>query len=181
VIHGLNVNLRAVERSDARLLAELLNQSSVQTGWGTGAVPVSVHRIEQDIEQWLEIERTTQRPACLIIETLEHEPIGALVIVESSRVGQSTAALSIAIHPDRQAHGYGRDALAATIEALFDDWNIHRIELTCEAGNELAARMYEALGFVLEATRREATYMNGAYHDQHLYGLLSTDPRPNAL
>ena len=178
MIHGLNVNLRAVERSDARLLADLLNQSSIQTGWGTGAVPVSVHRIEHDIEQWLEIERSIQRPACLIIETLEREPIGAVVIVESSRVGQSTAALSIAVHPDHRAQGHGRDALAATIDALFDDWNIHRIELTCEAGNDLAARMYEALGFVHEATRREATYMNGAYHDQRLYGLLSTDPRP---
>ena len=177
MIRGLNVNLRAVERSDARFLCELLNQPSIQAGWGTGGVPVSIHRIEQDIEQWLEAERTAQRPACLIIETLPREPVGVLVIVESPPVGQSTAALSIAIHEERQHQGYGRDALSAATEALFDDWHIHRIEMTCEVDNLLAGRLYEALGFVREATRREAAYLNGTFRDQHLYGLLATDPR----
>jgi RimJ/RimL family protein N-acetyltransferase len=178
VIRGLSINLRAAERSDARFLSDLLNQDSVQTGWGTASVPISIHRTEQDLERWLEIERTSQRPPCLIVETLKGEAIGVLVIVESSRVGQSMATLSIAIHPDRQDQGYGRDALAAVTEALFDDWNIHRIEMTCEADNLRAGHLYEALGFVREGTRRDATYMDGAYREQHLYGLLATDPRP---
>lgn len=179
MIRGLKVNLRAVERSDARFLSTLLNLPSVQAGWGTAGVPVSIHRVEQDIEQWLEAERTTQRPAGLIIEVLDGEAIGGLVIIESSRAGECTATLSIAIHPDAQHQGYGRDALTATIDALFDDWNIHRIEMACEADNEPATHLYTSLGFVLEGTRRAATFMNGAFHDQHIYGLLATDPRAN--
>lgn len=180
MIPGLAVNLRAAERSDARFLLDMLNQPSVQRGWGTVGVPVSMHRVEQELEQWLEIERTTQRPPCLIIETLEHEAIGVLVIVESPRVGQNMATVSIAVHPDRQHQGHGRDALIALTEALFDDWNIHRIEMTCEADNERAARLYETLGFVREGTRRAATYMDGSYRDQYLYGLLATDQRPES-
>ena len=180
MIHGLTTNLRAVERSDARFISELLNQPSVQVGWGTTGVPVSIHRVEQDIEHWLDVERTVQRPACLIIETLEHEPIGVLILVISGRCDQSMATLSIAVHPERQNQGYGRDALIWITEALFDDWNIHRVQMTCEAGNDRAARLYQALGFVREATRVQATYMNGNYHDQHLYGMLATDPRPEA-
>jgi RimJ/RimL family protein N-acetyltransferase len=178
VIHGFTTNLRAVERSDARFGSELLNQLSVQDGWGTSGVPVSVHRVEQDIEHWLEIELSTQRPACLIIETLEREPIGVLIIVVSARPDQSMATLSIALRPEWQSQGYGRDALVAITEALFDEWNVHRIQMTCEAGNDRAAHLYEAIGFVREATRVQATFMHGEYHDQHLYGMLSTDPRP---
>lgn len=178
MIHGIQTNLRAVERSDARFLCALLNEDSTQAGWGTTGVPVSIHAIEQEIEHWLEIERDTRRPHTLIIETLERESIG-LVIVDCSRSpNQSAARLSLAIKPEWQRQGYGRDALTALIDALFDEWRIHRLEVQCEAGNDPAARLYESLGFMREATRRGATFTGGEFHDQHVFGLLETDPRP---
>lgn len=178
MIRGIRTNLRAVERSDARFVADLLNQPSVQAGWGTGDVPISIHRVERDVEHWLETERTTDRPVALIIETLDLGPIGLLIVDLPDRFNQRLATLSIAIDSERQNQGYGRDALSSVIDALFDEWGIHRIEMICEAGNDRAAHVYASLGFTREATRREATFCGGRFHDQHLYGLLSTDPRP---
>lgn len=174
MIHGERTNLRAVERTDARFLRDLLNAPSVQAGWGTGGVPVSIHRVEQEIEGWIEAERVTQRPTCLIVETLDGAPVGAIVI----RTEGATATLSIAIEPLSQRHGYGHEALTAVIEALFDEWRLHRIELSCETDNEHAAHLYESLGFTLEGARRGATFTGGEWRDQQLYGLLATDPRP---
>jgi RimJ/RimL family protein N-acetyltransferase len=175
MIRGEQCNLRAVERSDARFLRDLLNDPSVQAGWGTSGVPVSIHLVEQDIEGWIEAERTTRYPACLIIETLDGAPLGVVVI---QRPDQALASLSIALEPRSQGRGFGRDALSSVVEALFDEWRIHRIELTCEAINEPAIALYESLGFVREATRAGATFSAGEWRDQYLYRLLVTDPRP---
>ena len=180
MIHGLKSNLRAVERFDARFITDLLNQPSVQDGWGTAGVPVSIHRVERDIEQWLDTEWASSRPAAMIIESLESEPVGILIVTVSAQGNQNMATLSIAVYPDRQDAGHGRDALSALIAALFDEWRIHRIQVTCESGNERAAHLYESLGFTREATRVGATWTGGAFHDQHVYGLLSTDHRPGA-
>jgi RimJ/RimL family protein N-acetyltransferase len=175
MIRGEQCNLRAVERSDARFLRDLLNEPSVQSGWGTSGVPISIHLVEQDIEGWIEAERTTRYPACLIIETLDGAPLGFVVI---QRPDQAIASLSIAIEPRSRGLGFGRDALSALAEALFDEWRIHRIELTCEAGNERAIALYESLGFTREATRAGATYSGGEWRDQYLYRLLTTETRP---
>ena len=161
-------------------VADLLGEPSIQTGWGTAGVPVSIHRVEGDIEQWLEVERATERPAGLIIETLDAEAIGLLVIVSPDRVNPISVTLSIAVRPEWQGQGYGRDALTALIHALFDDWRVHRVELICEAANEQAAHLYQSLGFSRDGILRGATYVSGAFHDQHIYGMLETDPRPSA-
>jgi RimJ/RimL family protein N-acetyltransferase len=177
VIRGLNTNLRAAERSDARFVWDLLNEPAVQDGWGMPGTPISIHRVEQNIEQWLERERVADKPAGLIIETLDNEPIGLAIVLMDGYTG-ATGTLSLAIDPDWQDQGYGRDALTALIDTLLDEWRLHRIEVTCEAGNERAAHLYESLGFVHEGTRRGVTFLSGAYRDQHIYGLLATDPRP---
>lgn len=155
-----------------------MNDDTTQTGWGTSGIPVSIHAVEQEIERWLEIERDARRPHGLIIDTLEREAVGLVIVDCSTRPNQSAARLSIAISPDSQQHGYGRDALTALVDALFDEWRIHRLEVHCEASNERAARLYESLGFVREATRRGATFTGGCFQDQHVYGMLVTDSRP---
>ncbi len=180
MIRGLESNLRAVERSDARFLRDLLNEPSVTEGWGTSGVPVSLHRIESDIEAWIETERTTNRPAALIVEALDGSQVGLVLVDVSTRPNQSMATLSIAISSDRQHAGLGRDALTVLLEALFDEWGIHRIEVRCEADNERAIGLYRALGFHLDATRRKGTYTAGEFRDQHVFSLLATDPRPES-
>jgi RimJ/RimL family protein N-acetyltransferase len=170
--------MRAVERSDARFICALLNDASVQYGWGTTGVPISLHRIERDLEAWIESERESNRPTGLIVESLEHEPVGLILVHLSSRPNQSMATLSIALQAEWQGMGFGRDALGALIDALFDEWRVHRVQLTCEADNERAARLYMSLGLHREATRREATWTAGEFRDQHVFGMLATDPRP---
>jgi RimJ/RimL family protein N-acetyltransferase len=178
MIRGERTNLRAVERSDARFLRDLLNEPSVQAGWGTSGVPVSVHLVEQDIEGWIETERSTRYPACLIIESLDRVPLGMVLIQLPDGPGLGVASLSIAIEPISQGQGHGRDALTSVVEALFDEWRLQRIELTCEAGNQRAIGLYESLGFTRESTRAGTTFSGGEWHDQHLFRLLATEPRP---
>ena len=175
MIRGEACNLRAVERTDAHFVRDLLNDPSVRAGWGTSGVPISIHRVEADIESWIEIERATRYPASLIIESLDGSALGIVVIQLPEKF---LATLSIAIEPLSQRHGFGRDALVTLIEALFDEWRVHRIEMSCEADNPGAAELYLALGFTREAVRRGVTFTAGEWRDQHHFGLLATDPRP---
>ena len=177
VIRGIQTNLRAVERTDAPALHVLLNEPSVQIGWGVSGVPISSHRIESDIEQWMSTELETGRPVGLIIETLDADFVGLLVVHVSPRFNQSMATISIAISTGEQVKGYGKDALVALIDALIDEWGIHRIQVYCEAANEGAIALYDAVGFTTDATKRRATYSNGNHSDQLVYSLLATDSR----
>ena len=50
--------------------------------------------------------------------------------------------------------------------------NLHRIQLDVYGGNLRAIHVYEKVGFRREATKRQAVYKRGRYHDIHVMGLL---------
>ena len=57
----------------------------------------------------------------------------------------------------------------------FNQRAAHRVGLTTDAANVRAQRVYEKVGFVREGTRREHWYADGAWHDDHLYGILARE------
>lgn len=71
--------------------------------------------------------------------------------------------------------GIVTSAVRAVLAYCFGPLNLNRIELHCASGNERSKRVAERLGFVQEGTLRQDEYLNGAFVDQHVYGLLGSD------
>lgn len=177
MIPGERINLRAVERTDAALLYRWSNDPAVMAYWGAPDHTVSLAEVQRRVEDYLQDEAELGRPVCLMIETLDDEAIGQIVFGRYRPLARSVE-LSIMIgEPTRWGQGYGTDALRAAVAACFAAWNLHRIWLRSEAGNERARRLYARCGFVREAVLREAAYVDGEYEDVVVFGLLRTDQR----
>ncbi len=171
-LRGERVDLRAVEREDAPVLHRWLNDPRVMRFWGSPAHTVSRVEMQRRIEGWLDREAALGRPACLMIETLEGEAIGHVVIGEERPEARS-AELSIMIgEPDHWGQGYGTDALETLLDACFDAWNLHRVWVRSEATNPRAHRLYRRCGFVHEATLRDAAFLEGRWEAVLVFGLL---------
>lgn len=172
MIRGELVNLRAVERTDAPDLVRWFNDPKVMRYWGVGDATVSSSDIQRRIEGWLDDEVRLGRPACLIAETLDGAAVG-LVVLSDYRPDDRSTALSLMIgEPELWGQGLGTDTLRAIVDACFSSWNLHRLWLRAEAFNERARRLYHRLGFAHEATLRDATYLDGEYHDVLIFALL---------
>jgi RimJ/RimL family protein N-acetyltransferase len=68
--------------------------------------------------------------------------------------------------------------LETVIETCFDEWNLRRIWARSEAFNERAHRLLKRCGFFHEATLRDASFFEGAFHEVLVFGLLASD-RPH--
>ncbi len=173
MIQGELVNLRAVERADAPLLYRWLNDPVVMRGWGAPEHTVSAAEVQRRLEGYLQDETERGRPVCLVIETLEGEAIGQIVLSQEQPEARS-AELSLMIgEPSLWGRGYGGDALQTAVAACFDAWNLHRVWLRSEAANTRAHRLYARCGFAHEGTLREAAFLDGRYQDVLVFGLLS--------
>jgi RimJ/RimL family protein N-acetyltransferase len=172
MIRGELINLRAVERTDASLLFRWLNDPELMTFWGLSDPVVSISDVQRRIEGWLDEESGLGRPACLIVETLEGEAVGQ-VVLGSYRTEAASVEVSLMIgERERWGQGLGTDALRTIVDACFGSWNLHRVWLRSEAFNERAHRLYRRCGFAHEATLRDATFLDGRYHDVLVFGLL---------
>ncbi|GIW03742.1 MAG: N-acetyltransferase [Thermomicrobiales bacterium] len=176
MIRGERVNLRAIERDDAVCLFRWFNDPEVMRFWGLADATISFAETQRRIEEWLARESELGRPVAFIIESLEAEPLGLVVM---SRVSQQhrSAEISLLIGEKAQwGQGLGTDALETMLDACFAQWGMHRVWLRSEAYNERAHRLYQRCGFTREAVLRQASYVDGEFHDVLIFSRLATDP-----
>lgn len=68
---------------------------------------------------------------------------------------------------DREFEGIGlmHEAVAASIDWLFDTLNLHRVQASHRPENERSRRLLQRLGFVSEGLAREYLFIDGAWRD----------------
>lgn len=174
MIPGEAINLRAVERRDAPLLHRWFNDPVLMRGWGWSAPVRSLADVAGQLEEWLAREGVLGRPEALIVESLDGDPIG-LVVLRVDRPEARSVELSLLIDADHWGRRFGTDVLQTALEACFDGWGVHRVGVSVEEDNEPALALYCSLGFQEEGRLRQAAYHNGRHADILLYGLLATE------
>lgn len=88
------------------------------------------------------------------------------------------AELGLALLPEHQDKGYGRDVLRVLVDYGFRSRNLHRVHLQALASNEKGLRAYRAVGFVEEGRLREHAWVEGCYVDVVLMGILRSQWPP---
>lgn len=74
-----------------------------------------------------------------------------------------------------RGRGYGSETMRLVMAYGFMQLDLNRQFLKVFAYNHAAIRLYQKLGFQLEATEREALYRDGVYYDQLYMGLLRAE------
>jgi RimJ/RimL family protein N-acetyltransferase len=74
--------------------------------------------------------------------------------------------------PEYWGGGYGTDGLLLFIDFLFDWYDLRKVWLQTMALNARVLRQMEKTGFTREGNARGATFVDGAWVDMPMYGLL---------
>jgi len=178
MIQGILTNLRAIELDDTPLVHAWYNTPAVMDGWGVAVAAVSRTITAERVSRWIDRERDLGRPVAFIIErAADSGPLGlfvALPIDDEHRIVRMSLLIG---DPDDWGQGYGGDALEAFLDAAFDGWNLHRVELELEAGNARADRLYRSAGFRQEAVMCGQRFRAGMRADVAVLALTADEWR----
>jgi RimJ/RimL family protein N-acetyltransferase len=129
-----------------------------------------------DAQVWF--DRLSAHPHAWVIES-----DGALtgeLRLDSLDTTDRHARLALGLFADSHlGRGIGRRAIAQALDHAFGPLGLHRVDLRVLAFNTRAIRCYTACGFRHEGTLRENAWIDGAWHDDLIMGLLAHDPRPH--
>jgi RimJ/RimL family protein N-acetyltransferase len=166
---GRKVYLRALGRADARDLQRFMNHPEVNRTLSSWR-PVTLES-EGD---WVERTGRSENDMVLGISPLADDRLigvcGLHAIDWQNRVGSFGIAIG---EPDEWGKGYGTEATRLITGHGFERLNLHRIQLDVYDLNARAQHIYEAVGFRLEGTFREAVFRDGAYHAVHRMAMLA--------
>ena len=171
MIHGTLTNLRSVDRSDLERIHGWLDDSELMRWWGYGAPAPSRSATVRRIEEWLADELIWNHPVALMVETLDGDTCGLVILSRIAAIDRSCE-LSIFLEPAFRGQGIGADVIETITDVLFTQWNFHRLTVQSEEHNVAAHALFTRLGFVLEGRLREARFFDGAWHDVLIFGRL---------
>lgn len=110
-------------------------------------------------------------------DATDQEVLGS-VTLHRIDTAQSRAEIGYWTTPGARSTGVATCAVRTAVDWGFEELGVFRLTLTHAAGNVASCRVAEKVGFLLEGTMRASfVYGDGQRHDEHLHGLLRTDPR----
>jgi GNAT superfamily N-acetyltransferase len=123
--------------------------------------------LDKNKEQWL---HSFDRNRITLLSLHKDKIIGSatLILNEPQSRASHVASLGIAIHPDFQRKGLGKQLIVA-LEQMAREWGIKKMEVSCYEGNAAAA-LYRSLNYAYEGRRlTKARLDDGTYVDEILF------------
>lgn len=84
-----------------------------------------------------------------------------------------SAEIGYLIGPDHRGKGYASEAVTLLLKHLFNDLKMNRVHAQTGAFNVSSIALLERHGFQLEARLRQHHEVDGAFHDDLIFGLLA--------
>lgn len=172
-IVGERVALREYRSEDLHALRSWVNDPET-TKYLSGA-----YRRPQSWEQteeWLmsRLRGDAGGEAFVIADIQTQNYLGQCDLMLIDYVARS-AEMAIVLTKEARGRGIAAEAIRLLCVYAFDTLNLNRVWLRVAAGNARAARAYERAGFAREGVMREAMYIDGAYEDVLIMGLLARE------
>ena len=128
-----------------------------------------------DVEaQKEDIVSTKAHPASIMLLAMDGEEIAGIGTIHSGNKIKSRhqGELGIVIAKKYQAKGIGTELMNRLIDFCRGNGVTTRIQLDTRCDNEVAVKLYEKLGFVIEGKLPNTTLIDGVYYDLYVMGLM---------
>lgn len=88
---------------------------------------------------------------------------------------QGAIELGISLRPERQGHGYAREAMSAMLDLAFGAWGYRRAVGSVDPRNVASIALLRSLGFRQEAHHVESYLFRGEWVDDVIFALLARE------
>lgn len=173
VIDANALQLRALRQDDADDMHAIYSDHKTMEYWGNAPTKSMAETREQVLRDLRAVEAGQAILWAIELKT-SGKVIGKCTLWQYSESNQR-AEVGYILNRDYWRRGLMTNALDAMINYAFSTLGLHRLEADTDDKNTASLALLENLGFRREGLFRERWYMNGAWQDSVMLGLLKQD------
>ncbi len=159
------LEIRPVMLEDAEAIAAIRRQNGVREG----VLALSSERIDATASFLSSL--TVRDRGFVAVEN--GEVVGFSVLIANREPCRSHSAfIAVMVDTNFQQKGIGYKLLKQLVDRADNELMLHRLELLVLTDNEKAIKLYKKLGFMVEATKKHAVVVKGAFVSEYLMGRL---------
>lgn len=172
-IYGEKTVLRALTKSDATMLMELMNDPDIENMLGGKSVPISYENQCLWMERQLECRDTLR---CIVADkTVPEKGLGTIILSEIDCMN-GTAQIHVKLNAsDGQRKGYGLDAVKTLVSYAFEELRLNCIYALILSYNRPSTELFKKAGFVCEGELRSRIFKKGRYYNCYICSLIQED------
>lgn len=163
------IYLRLLQESDLPERVKWMNNSLVYSSMGFKP-PIS---LQNTFIWFINNKNNKNRVDCSFVN--ERGDILAMAGLTKINYSLKNAELYVFVNPDLQGQGIGHKVTYLLCKYAFLTLHLSKVYLYTNKTNIKAQRVYEKIGFVLEAIVKEGCILNGEYKDRLYYELSNND------
>lgn len=114
----------------------------------------------------------------LVIEELDTGQFIGFTYLHNEDIENNRAEVGYLLAVQGQGKGYATESLRALIDWACISFEVHKFVAQCAKENIGSAKVLEKCDFQLEGVLRQHIRINGVWHDDLVYGLLSNERKP---
>lgn len=176
ILQGKNLRLRPAYVDDVEARLSLGNPAEIIEMFGVNPSDVRL-MTRENAAGW--VQKLIDNPHAWVIEI--DDRLAGEIRLDNLDLRDRRASMAIGIYdPKLIGKGLGSEAILLVLQYAFADLRLHRISVRVLAHNRRAMRAYQKCGFVVEGREREAAFVNGAWHDDVMLGLLEHEFLPRS-
>ena len=175
LLKGQRVTLRPVRPEDAAARELHGWHSEIERNYGHASVTREM--THEEAQQWFRGQQELAADPSRVSWVIEvADRLVGVVFLHSLDEADSKARFAIGLFsPEVIGQGYGSEATRLVLSHAFGAMGLHRVDLRVLAFNDGAIESYRKCGFVVEGRERESCRLDGAWHDDIIMGILSSD------
>ncbi len=166
------LTVRMMRAEHAGHLIEYRNHSEVAR-YQDWELPFTVDMAEQLVEGQSSLDGPADDLWVQIAVELDGVAIGDVAVGIHDKGRQAT--IGYTITPAEQGRGYGTEAVAAVVDALFSEAHLHRISASLDPANDASRRLLDKLGFRFEGHSPLSVFVRGEWVDDDRFALLASE------
>ncbi len=171
---GTQIALRPLKRSDITALKKQANDRTISKFIPSIQYPYTAEHARRWVNSTLRLARNDS--ACQLgIELVAEKGIIGMMGLKNINKIDRNGELEYWVGRAYRGHGYVSEALKLMLRFAFNNLHLHRVYAIVAALNIPSIKLLERHGFSRDAVWRDASWINGGWHDVYSYGLLETE------
>lgn len=162
------LTIRSLERGDLPFIHRLKNNPEIMTYWFDEPYH-SLEKLQSLYDQQIHSQHERQ-----FVVVCNNELVGIVELMSIDQRHRHTE-FQIIIDPTHQGKGFATPATKLALDYAFRTLNMHKVYLFVDPVNEAAIHIYKKVGFAMEATLKEAFFVEGSYHDSFIMSIFQRD------
>ncbi|MBA7547606.1 Spermidine N(1)-acetyltransferase [subsurface metagenome] len=168
-----NIKLRALTSSDKTKTLTWNNQVDIKQLYAGHPFPVN---LEMESDWYEKILRSNVPTTVFGIEFVSEKKLIGLTILKNINLIHRKAEFAIFIgDKEERGKGYSRTATQKTLAFGFNQLGLNRIYLNVQKNNEVAIKLYESIGFIIEGEVRKSIYKDGQFYNEYIMSILNNE------